>query len=927
MGIIAIFGFSCIDDASGDSESVDCRYVGGYGGSFQDVGFYDDYLLATHYRGMSVFNVSDPSSPTLISHVPTNGAAKGLDVKDDLAYISEGFDGFEIINVSDPENPMIDGRIIDIGDAYEVVVDGNLAYIASGYNGLVILNISDGKNPISIGHYDTEDARDVAVSDGFAYIADRNTGIYVIDVSSPESPVLAGKNEDIDLAQGITVRDNIAYVAADDFTVMDVFVKSNPRVVGSTRDTLIDIEVKGNYAYGVGGSFGYGYYYVFDVSNPTDPKEVGTFNNEGGMNSITFIDDYSVITDGGSGTSGEGFLVLNISDPTSPTKVGEYNCTPSSANGIFLDENTAYVTNGYHGLVIFDVSDVSNPIFLAKNDTASYAQDVVVKNNYAYVADGLEGLAIFDVSTPGNPIWISQYDTDGYVKEIDVQNSEAYLADTRGGLTILDVSDPRNPKLMATIDTDGDVNTLVVHGNFVFLGDAEDSGDGLIIINVSDPSNPRVEGKNGEVRKPWDMEVVDDILFVAEYDYAWDGKSGLVVFNVSDPTNPHMVKYFGIPGSENGIAISDSYAILANHRDGLQIIDISDLQNMTIVGNYDTDNALNVIVQNGIILVADHYNGFEIAQFVPHAILGEMTPTSAFDTDIIEFSGFGTCRKDVEIIQYSWSSSIDGVIHTGTIANFSSSGLSVGNHTISFQVQNSEGTWSNSNITSILIKQRAMITTVFPNPGMDNDEVEFSGSVYNNDTISRYVWKSSLDGEIHNSTLEANFSKEGLSVGNHTILFVVQDKNGIWSNKVSVSLLINEFIQPNRIPHVEITSPLNNSVILGTIIIQGNATDPDGFIQNVEISINGSAWVIVTGVENWNYQWDTKEAGNGLFDVRVRAFDGEIYSDVAYLKLNLMNEDNSNEGDGDGIIPGFEPIVLILSMSLICVSKWNRKHS
>ena len=92
--------------------------------------------------------------------------------------------------------------------------------------------------------------------------------------------------------------------------------------------------------------------------------------------------------------------------------------------------------------------------------------------------------------------------------------------------------------------------------------------------------------------------------------------------------------------------------------------------------------------------------------------------------------------------------------------------------------------WADKNLLAATI-----IDSISPNPAWDTDTVEFKGHAADDTVVDRYVWTSSLDGEIHNST-ECNFTSSSLSPGEHRIYLKVQDNNKAWSEEVSTSLTI-----------------------------------------------------------------------------------------------------------------------------------------
>jgi len=157
----------------------------------------------------------------------------------------------------------------------------------------------------------------------------------------------------------------------------------------------------------------------------------------------------------------------------------------------------------------------------------------------------------------------------------------------------------------------------------------------------------------------------------------------------------------------------------------------------------------------------------------------------------------------------------------------------------------------------------------------------------------------------------------GLSVGEHTILFGVRDDNGAWSQNASITLTVNAPGVSNKLPTVIITSPENGSKVKGTITIEGTATDEDGAVEKVEISINGGEWIVVTGIDSWDYEWDSNTVKNGDYVIKVRAFDGEDYSDEIVWNVKVDNEKDDDDG------PGFELIAVVLG---ILVVVWWRKR-
>jgi|GEM_PF-5159448 len=105
----------------------------------------------------------------------------------------------------------------------------------------------------------------------------------------------------------------------------------------------------------------------------------------------------------------------------------------------------------------------------------------------------------------------------------------------------------------------------------------------------------------------------------------------------------------------------------------------------------------------------------------------------------------------------------------------------------------------------------------------------------------------------------------------------------------------------NEIPTVSISKPENNSIATGIVTMEGDAADPDGSIEKIEVSVDGGPWIEALGAEYWVYQVNTSTMAPGDHVVRVRAYDGEDYSEIASLTLKIEDmASSSTEGDEDG---------------------------
>lgn len=145
------------------------------------------------------------------------------------------------------------------------------------------------------------------------------------------------------------------------------------------------------------------------------------------------------------------------------------------------------------------------------------------------------------------------------------------------------------------------------------------------------------------------------------------------------------------------------------------------------------------------------------------------------------------------IQRYVWWSSLDGILYNGSMEAVDIVNLSAGYHTISFMVQDENGTWSEILSRPLLIHQTpvSFIEQITPDPAILGEPVRFFGRGIDDGPIERYIWWSSLDGELYNGS-DPSFSISGLSKGNHTIRFRVRDESMVWSDHVETRLMVHE---------------------------------------------------------------------------------------------------------------------------------------
>lgn len=476
------------------------------------------YLAATD-RGMLVIDISNISSPQLVAEYK-GCRAQGLTVDGNYAYIVNSSNLLHIVDIGTPTNPVMTGSY-PVPGGHELMIHSNYAYIAGGAtNGLQIIDVHDPANPVFTGSFVTNYSWNMSMSWPYVYLPGY-PGLKIIDVNTPSSPVLRGivpsGNGNIGSSH---VVDDIAYIgnASGGLLIADVSDSAAPVLLGSydTHRYAYDVAVKGSYAYVAANMDGlitvdmsnpnapaivatnksYNAYrldivdnrlfaagsrlVVFDLSNPAAPSLVqGTYFSSSTIRDVKVSGNYAYCADS-SASSTYRLRIVDVSNPGSPRHVGGYN-TGGQAWGIDVQGTNAYLACGTNGMLIFNVSNPSNPVLRAAYlpATNSNVGRVVVSGNYAYALDNRDVLQIINISNPGTPSGTSTLDLGSVGSgdaDIFLAHPYVYIAfnswgSGQNGLWVVDISDPANPVAVTNYPTSGFGRGVAAEGGYVYLAD------------------------------------------------------------------------------------------------------------------------------------------------------------------------------------------------------------------------------------------------------------------------------------------------------------------------------------------------------------------------------------------------------------------------------------------------------------------------
>lgn len=157
------------------------------------------------------------------------------------------------------------------------------------------------------------------------------------------------------------------------------------------------------------------------------------------------------------------------------------------------------------------------------------------------------------------------------------------------------------------LETAGFAANVQVRGDVAFVSASE---AGLYIVNISDPAHPTEMSRyNTSIDHIHGFYLDENLVYFADY------TQGLKILDISDLGNPTLIGQFHDGGEAGTFDVCEGLAFLADYEDGLEIVNITDPTNPQELYQYNTDISLifNVVVNNDLAYVSDYISASEKA--------------------------------------------------------------------------------------------------------------------------------------------------------------------------------------------------------------------------------------------------------------------------------------------------------------------------
>jgi len=175
---------------------------------------------------------------------------------------------------------------------------------------------------------------------------------------------------------------------------------------------------------------------------------------------------------------------------------------------------------------------------------------------------------------------------------------------------LIDISDPEDPNSLGTIRVD-EPQKLTVTQNFAYAIIQNNNNETeLGIFNINDPRGG-FSPSYFSMEDRWSCFTVFGV-------YVFIAQSGRIdILDFSDRNQPELVASYDNDFAPADMVMDGDFLFLACSSNGIEVVDISDIENPVSAGYYNTPGrAVDIESSNGFIYVAD-YTNFGIYEFIP----------------------------------------------------------------------------------------------------------------------------------------------------------------------------------------------------------------------------------------------------------------------------------------------------------------------
>jgi len=358
-------------------------------------------------------------------------------------------------------------------------------------------------------------------------------------------------------------------------------------------DRIVDMEIQGNYAYLASSATGLR---IIDISQKANPEEVSFVEFEDAIHSLVLNQNYAYLR------AGKCLEIVDITDPRNPIphKDLQFNLQ-FFIYDMALYQNFIYLAINDSLIQILDISDPACPHPAGSFTTMKgelvelFVCDemLIVKARYFAKPRDRHRVSIFSLANPQSPELIAEY--DDWVMDLDIYKGFLYLTCGEAGVKILDLTEPASLTEVAGFKLNNNVWNIDIFESNAFISAAIDSGRGVLYIyDLSSPIEPDLMATVEFDSTPREIRLFDSTLYVST------PRDGIYLLNISDISNPEIVSHLNRQANFQDIELYGDYALTVGWGKGLSIFDLTEPASPRLVRTFDAFGADKIIIDDTV---------------------------------------------------------------------------------------------------------------------------------------------------------------------------------------------------------------------------------------------------------------------------------------------------------------------------------------
>ena len=266
-----------------------------------------------------------------------------------------------------------------------------------------------------------------------------------------------------------------------------------------------------------------------------------------------------------------------------------------------VNDNYIFINNGRY-LDILDNTDPGNPAKISRYISRGFIYDIKSRDTLVFLAINGTGLQIISIANISNPVEISYIKIAGYYPYIEIQGDRLFYSENKYYLHIIDISNPAHPEIIAEHKLPS-IKKFKVRGNYVF---ATLQWYGFKILDISTPGSIN-EVFYYDTKNCYDVAIKDNLMSLSL-------NNKLLIFDISNISSPVLLDTINlISGFYNCTFYDKNTIIIAGNKD-IIFVDIRDINNPVISTGYEIDvlDFEKMLIHNDFLYLALHQNGLNI---------------------------------------------------------------------------------------------------------------------------------------------------------------------------------------------------------------------------------------------------------------------------------------------------------------------------